>query len=90
MHKLKIAFSQSEYPHGYFDLFTFCFCFSFYCKKWWFYTKPFPHKLPFCVALSKFLLGHNEPGMNQHPPEHHAGWMICGHQITFSLCIPIP
>jgi len=27
--------------------------------------------------------------VNQHPPAHHAGWMMCG-QKTFFHCIPVP
>jgi hypothetical protein len=36
-----------------------------------------------CGIVKNSYLAKNEPGMNQHPREHHAGWMICGHQILF-------
>jgi hypothetical protein len=27
--------------------------------------------------------------VNKHPPEHHAGWMVCGQETLFG-CIPVP
>ncbi len=58
----------------------FCFCFSFYCKNGGFTQSLSPHNYQF---VKNSYLARNEPGMNQHPREHHAGWMICGHQILF-------